>query len=184
MKKFLLPIILLIILIGGSLVVTYNKLITASENVDNQWAQVEAQYQRRFDLIPNLVSSVQGIMSQEQEIFGQLADARTRYSAAASTNDKVAAASDLESSLGRLLVIMENYPQLNSVENVQTLMVQLEGTENRISVERMRYNDMIKTFNVSIKRIPVAWIAAALGFSEKLYFEAQEGTEKAPSVVL
>lgn len=160
----------------------YNKMVTANEAVDNQWAQVETQYQRRFDLIPNLVESVKGVMAQEQEVFGQLADARTKYSGAASASEKAEAATQVESALGHLLVIMENYPELKSAENVQTLMAQLEGTENRISVERKRYNDQAKEFNIMIKHIPAKWFASMFGFSEKDYFESIAGSEVAPSV--
>jgi len=161
---------------------TYNKMVTANEGVDNMWAQVETQYQRRFDLIPNLVESVKGAMSQEQKVFGDLAEARTRYAGATTVNQKAEAAGQVESALGRLLVIMENYPQLKSVETVQTLMAQLEGTENRISVERKRFNDAARDFNVMVKRLPAKWLAAIYGFSEKAYFEAAAGSENAPGV--
>ena len=125
---------LLAVYLGGS----YNSFVRSGEAVSTQWAQVESQYQRRFDLVPNLVASVQGIMKQEQTVFGQIAEARTRYAGAASTDQKAAAASELEGALGRLLVVMENYPELQSAQNVQALMAELSGTENRISVERMR----------------------------------------------
>lgn len=163
---------------------TYNSLIALNENVDNQWAQVETQYQRRFDLIPNLVESVKGVMAQEQSIFTAIAEARTRYSGAGSVDDKAEAATQMEGALGRLLVVMENYPQLRTSENVQQLMVQLEGTENRISVERKRFNDLVRDFNVRIKQIPAKWIASSLGFGERNYFEATEGSEVAPAVKL
>ena len=160
----------------------YNKMVTANENVDNMWAQVETQYQRRFDLIPNLVESVKGAMAQEQKVFGDLAEARTRYSGAQTINEKAEAATQVESALGRLLVVMENYPQLKSVETVQTLMVQIEGTENRISVERKRFNDAARDFNVMVKRIPAKWFASMFGFLEKAYFDAAAGSENAPAV--
>jgi len=175
-------IAIIAILIIGYVWSTYNKLITANEAVDSQWAQVDTQYQRRFDLIPNLVESVKGIMKQEQTIFTELAEARTRYAGAGTTDQKAEAASQLEGSLARLLVIMENYPQLKSAETVQTLMSQLEGTENRISVERKRYNDSVRDFNVIIKRIPASWVASSMNFSEKKYFEATAGSELAPQV--
>ena len=160
----------------------YNGLVKANENITGQWAQVETQYQRRFDLIPNLVNSVKGIMAQEQKVFGDLAEARTRYTGAANVDDKVKAANDVESYLGRLLVVMENYPQLRSSETVLTLMVQLEGTENRISVERSRFNDAVRAFNTKIKRFPANVFARLFGFSEKAYFESQPGAEKVPGV--
>jgi LemA protein len=182
MKKFLIILAIVVVIVASYGWSIYNKMVAGSENVDNAWAQVETQYQRRFDLIPNLVESVKGMMSQEQEIFGQLAEARTRYSGASTISEKAEAATGVESALGRLLVIMENYPELKSAENVQTLMVQLEGTENRISTERKRYNDSAKEFNVMVKRIPAKWFASMFGFGEKIYFESAAGSENAPAV--
>lgn len=163
---------------------SYNGLVSTNESADAQWAKVEAQYQRRFDLIPNLVNSVKGILTQEQTIFTAIADARTRYSGATTPDERAAAASEVESSLGRLLVIMENYPVLNSSNNVRDLMSQLEGTENRISVERSRFNDMIRDYNLAVKRFPKSLIASIFGFGERAYFEAAPGTEVAPTVNL
>ena len=181
--KTILGILIALVVLGGIYYwTTYNGLVTLNENVDNQWAQVETQYQRRFDLIPNLVESVKGVMKQEQAIFTAIAEARTRYSGAGSVDDKATAATEMEGALGRLLVVMENYPELKSSENVQTLMVQLEGTENRISVERKRFNDLVRDFNVKVKQVPAKWIASNLGYSERNYFEAVEGSEAAPAV--
>lgn len=182
MKKAWIIIGIIVVVLGIFFWTTYNKLVTANEQVNSQWAQVESQYQRRFDLIPNLVESVKGVMAQEQKIFGDLAEARTRYSGAATPEQKTEAANQVEGALGRLLVVMENYPQLKSAENVQTLMAQLEGTENRISVERMRYNESVKAYSLMIKRIPTKWIAGMFGFSERSYFEAEKGAENAPKV--
>ena len=164
--------------------VSYNSLVTLNESVDAQWAKVETQYQRRLDLIPNLVNSVKGILTQEQKIFGELADARTRYSGAQNANDKAIAASQVESSLGRLLVIVENYPALASSQNIKDLMTQLEGTENRVSVERTRFNDEVKAYNVTIKRFPKNILAGMFGFGERAYFQAAAGAENAPKVEL
>jgi len=183
MKNKKLWIALAVVVVVGLYVLTaYNGLVGKNENVGNQWAQVETQYQRRFDLIPNLVESVKGIFDQEQVVFNNLAEARTRYSGATTVSEKAAAATEVESALGRLLVIVENYPQLRSVEAVQNLMVQLEGTENRVSVERKRYNDAVRTLNVAVKRFPTNLIAGMFGFSEQNYFEVAEGTENAPQV--
>ncbi|HHH14119.1 MAG TPA: LemA family protein, partial [candidate division WWE3 bacterium] len=121
----------------------YNSLVRLQEEVNNQWAQVETQYQRRYDLIPNLVETVKGVAGQEQKVFGDIAEARTRYAGAQNPQERVDAANQLETALGRLLVIVENYPQLKSSESFNTLMAQLEGTENRISVERKRYNEKV-----------------------------------------
>jgi LemA protein len=173
-----------IILLGGYVWLTYNRLITTSETITNQWAQVETQYQRRFDLIPNLVASVKGVMAQEQKIFGELAQARANYSKAVGADQKASAASQVETSFSRLLAVMENYPQLKSAENVQTLMSQIEGTENRISVERKRFNDTVQVFNMLVKRFPSSLIANQLGYTSKNYFEAEDSADKAPQVNL
>ncbi len=182
MKKVLyavLVVVVVVLLYGGAV---YNNLVNKNEGIDNQWAQVESQYQRRFDLIPNLVNSVKGAMKQEQEVFGKLADARTKYGSAATVNDKAKAASEVESALGRLLVVMENYPQLKSSDTVITLMSQLEGTENRISVERKRFNDATQEYNLIVKRFPSKLVAVMFGFGEKNYFESATGAENAPNV--
>lgn len=160
----------------------YNGLIGKTQAIDNQWAQVETQYQRRFDLIPNLVNSVKGIFEQEQKIFGDIAEARTRYSGATTVDEKAAAAGGLESALARLLVIIENYPELRSSEAVQQLMDELAGTENRVAVERRRFNDLVKDYNTTIKRVPGNLIATMFGFTERAYFEAVEGAEQVPTV--
>jgi LemA protein len=184
MSKTIWVIIGLVVIVGMILAAQYNGFVRQNEGVDAQWAQVESQYQRRFDLIPNLVNSVQGIMKQEQTVFDSIAQARTQYAGAQTPNDKAAAASGLESALGRLLVVMENYPQLRSVETVQSLMAELSGTENRISVERMRYNEMVRDYNVSVKTFPGSLIAGMFGFSPRAMFEAAEGSETAPVVEL
>jgi LemA protein len=182
MKKSTIIIIAVIVILLGYVGTTYNKLITAKTSADAQWAQVETQYQRRFDLIPNLVNAVKGVMKQETAVFGAIADARTRYSGATTPDAKASAASEVESSFARLLVVMENYPQLQSAGNVQTLQAQIEGTENRISVERTRYNDQVRNYNLSVSRFPSALVASLTGFSSRAYFEAAAGTEVAPTV--
>ncbi len=184
MKKTLLIVAGIVVVLAIYVMSTYNGLITKREAVDNQWAQVETQYQRRLDLIPNLVESVKGIMKQEQAIFTALADARTRYAGSTTINDKAAAATGVESAFGRLLAVMENYPQLQSSANVQTLMVQLEGTENRVSVERKRFNDSVRVLNLSIQRFPSSLVAGIFGFTQRNYFEAAAGAENAPAVKL
>lgn len=166
----------------GWMIGLYNKLLMARITVDSQWAQVETQYQRRFDLIPNLVNSVQGVMKQEQKVFSNLAEARTKYAGATNINDKVDAVGALEGALSRLLVIMENYPQLKSNEAVQSLMAELAGTENRIAVERKRYNEAVKNYNLMITIFPNNLIANLFGFTGRNYFEAQTGSEQATSV--
>lgn len=182
MKKFWLIFLAVAAILAISFIGFYNSLVAKTQAIENQWAQVETQYQRRFDLIPNLVSSVEGIMAQEQEVFGQIAEARTRYSGAATVEEKVKAAAQVESALGRLLVVMENYPELRSAENVSQLMDELAGTENRVAVERRRFNDLVKDYNTTIKKFPANLIAGTFGFNERAFFEAAEGAEKAPEV--
>jgi len=160
----------------------YNGLVTKTTNIDGQWAQVETQYQRRFDLIPNLVNTVKGLFEQEQTVFGDIAEARTRYSGAKTVDDRAAAAGEIEGALARLLVIVESYPEIKSDTAVVGLMDELAGTENRVSVERRRFNDLVKDYNTAIKRIPGSLIAPIFGFSERAFFEAVEGSEAAPTV--
>lgn len=182
MKKTFIVIVIVLLLGVWYGFSTYNKLVTLSVNADTQWQQVETDYQRRFDLIPNLVASVQGIMTQEKEVFAAIADARTKYSGATTVDARAQAAGQVESALGRLLVITENYPQLKSSDTVQTLMSQLEGTENRISVQRMRFNESVQAYNLKVMRIPSSIIASMTGFDERAYFEAAAGAEIAPKV--
>jgi len=163
---------------------TYNSFISGREAIDGQWAQVETQYQRRLDLIPNLVNSVKGAMKQEQSVFGAIAQARTQYGNAGTVDQKAAAATNVESALGRLLVVMENYPQLKSIDTVQTLMAQLESAENQVSVERKRFNDFVQSFNVKVQRFPSNIVAGVFGFSTRTYFQSQTGAENAPAVNL
>lgn len=184
MKKTKIIIIIVLAVIALWMLSSYNSLISTRETYTAQWSQVENQYQRRFDLIPNLVNAVKGSMKQEQAIFGEIADARSRYSGATTQEQKVQAASQVESALSRLLVITENYPDLKSSTLVQDLLVQLEGTENRVSVERQKYNDMIKEYNLKVKRIPGIIFAKIFGFTEEPYFESSNGAEQAPKVDL
>ncbi|MSR71263.1 MAG: LemA family protein [Candidatus Taylorbacteria bacterium] len=182
MKKItwiVLIIVVLVILFAWS---SYNRFVSLSESVNNQWAQVETQYQRRFDLIPNLVESVKGVMKQEQAVFTAIADARTKYAGAKTVDAKAQAAGQMESALGRLLVISENYPELKSAETVQTLMAQLEGTENRVSVERKRFNDIVQSYNLRTKRFPGSIFASIFGFTARPYLESVKGSENAPKV--
>jgi LemA protein len=176
-----LAVVVLAVIYGWT---AYNSFVSANTNVDKQWAQVEAQYQRRFDLIPNLVNSVKGMMNQEKAVFDAISEARTKYSGATTIDEKAGAAQQVETSLGRLLVVMENYPQLKSAENVQTLMVQLEGTENRIGTERMRFNEAVQAINLKVKTFPSNLIAKIFGFGERVYFESANGAENAPKVEL
>ena len=182
MKKGIIIAVVVLVLIAGYFVVTYNGLVSQSGAIDGQWAQVETQYQRRFDLIPGLVATVKGLFKQEQTVFGDIAAARTRYSGATSVNEKVAAANQIEGALARLLVIVENYPELRSSQAVITLMSQLEGTENRVSVERGRYNTVVQTYNIHVRSFSTSIAAALFGFSARNYFEADKSAATAPTV--
>jgi len=160
----------------------YNSLVTQSEAITAQWAQVENQYQRRFDLIPNIVNTVKGVAKQEQTIYTEIAEARTRYSGAVTADEKAQAATQVEGALGRLLVIAENYPVLQSSQAYRDLIVSLEGTENRISVERMKYNQMVQTYDTSIKRFPTSVLAGLFGMGAHAYFDVPEANQAAPTV--
>ena len=179
LKKILIAVVIIVVIYG---LFSYNSFVGKNESVDNQWAQVESQYQRRFDLIPNLVNSVKGAMAQEKAVFDSIAEARTRYAGAKTVDEKAAAAGQVETSLARLLAVMDNYPTLKSIDTVNGLMAELSGTENRISVERKRFNDSVKTLNVSVKRFPSNLIAKVFSFGERGYFESAAGSENAPKV--
>lgn len=160
----------------------YNGLIRGDEGVKGQWANVESVYQRRLDLIPNVVATVKGAAKQDLEVFTQIAEARTRYSGAATPDERAAAASQVESAFARLLVIVENYPDLKSQASFQALITELEGTENRVSVERMRYNERVQAFNAAIRTFPRNLLASAFNFNRHNLFEAAAGAETAPTV--
>ncbi len=175
-------IIGVVALVALWVLVSYNGLVKVNLSADTQWAQVDTQYQRRLDLIPNLVASVQGVLKQEKDVFIALANARSGYAGAKTVNEKVIAANQIDSSLGRLLAVVENYPQLKSSEAMQTLMAQLEGTENRVSVERMRFNDAVQNYNLKTKTFPSNLIAKMFGFTERAFFQSTKGAEVAPTV--
>lgn len=171
---------------------TYNKLVTLDEAVKKQWSQVENVYQRRADLIPNLVATVKGYASHERETFEAIVNARSKVgsmqldSSIVEDPDKLAAfqqaQGELSGALSRLLVVVENYPELKANTNFLALQSQLEGTENRIAVERRRYNEVASQFNTAIRRFPTVILANMYGFKEKAYFKADEGADKAPVV--
>jgi LemA protein len=169
----------------------YNGLVTLKENVNSQWANVESQYQRRSDLIPNLVQTVKGYATHESSTLEGVVAARAKATQVTIdpnnlTPEKLqeyqAAQGQVSSALGKLLMITENYPDLKANQNFLELQAQLEGTENRISVERNRFNEVAKSYDITIQRFPKSIIASLFGFKEKPYFEAEKGAEKAPSV--
>lgn len=166
----------------SSAVGAYNNFTTMNRDIDGKWAQVENEFQRRFDLIPNLVNSVKGIQNQEQAVFLGIAEARTQYSGAVTPDEKAAAAGQVQTALGRLLAVIENYPNLRSSENVSSLMFSLEGTENRIAVERMRFNEAVTKYNTAVSLFPANLFAGVMGFGERKLFDAAEGSEVAPKV--
>ncbi len=161
---------------------SYNGLVNANEQVDNQWAQVETQYQRRLDLITSLVETVKGIVKQEQQVFSDIANARAQYAGARNPEERTQAANNVESALGRLLVITENYPELRSQENFLALQNQIEGTENRIGVERGRYNETVRDYNLKTKRFPSNIFAGIFGFNSRTYFESTDAAATPPKV--
>ncbi len=175
-------LVLILLILGGSFISRYNGMVTANEAIDGAWAQVENVLQRRGDLIPNLVETVKGFAAQEKEIFTHVADARGRLAGAASPREAAAANAGMTSALGRLLAIAENYPNLKSNENFIRLQDELAGSENRIAVERRRYNEAVRVYNTSIKRFPNSFLAGMFNFGEREYFEADEAAKELPEV--
>ena len=171
---------------------TYNSLVAQEETVEQSWADVETQYQRRADLIPNLVNTVRGAADFEQETLESVTEARARATSINVSADDLddpeqirqfqQAQSALSQSLGRLLAVAENYPQLRATEAFRDLQAQLEGTENRINTARTRYNETVRTYNTAVRRFPAALFAGVMGFSRRVPFEAEAGAEEAPTV--
>lgn len=186
MKYFLITLAILLFVgfsIVSALAGSYNNLVGLRESARTELSQVETQLQRRFDLVPNLVATVKGAMKQEQAVFGAIAEARTKYAGApAGSSEKLQAANQYESALGRLLVVMENYPQLQSIGTVKDLMVSLEGTENRIGVARQRYNENVKGYNQTLQTFPTNIIGGMFGFTQMSRFESVDEAKVAPVV--
>jgi LemA protein len=175
-------IAVIVLMIGGALAGSYNSLVNSKTETEKAWGQVENQLQRRNDLIPNLVETVKGIAGQEQTVFGEIAEARARMAGAKTPEETMAASRQMDTALGRLLVVVENYPQLRSSENFMRLQDELAGTENRIAVERMRYNEVVRDYNVKVRTFPTMIYAGMLGFQPKPFFEATKGAETPPAV--
>ncbi|RKY53069.1 MAG: LemA family protein [Candidatus Neomarinimicrobiota bacterium] len=195
MKKGLIVLIVIVVvllLIIGRLVGTYNSLVTLEEGVNQSWAQVSNQYQRRADLIPNLVETVKGYATHERETFSAVTEARAKVGQLTVTPEVLnnpeafsrfqQVQGEISSALSRLMAVSERYPELKANENFLDLQSQLEGTENRIAVERKRFNETVQSFNTRIRRFPTNIVAGMFGFEKKLYFKAQEGAEVAPKV--
>jgi LemA protein len=171
------------LLVGGAYVSSRNQLVTKNEAVKSAWAQVDVVLQRRADLIPNLVETVKGFAAQEQTVFHDIASARSALLGAQTPADKIAANGQLDGALGRLLLIVENYPQLKSNENFLRLQDELAGTENRIAVERKRYNDTLQDYNTYVGLFPNNIFARWAGFQRNnAYFTASESSREAPKV--
>ncbi len=194
-RGFLLTLVAIAVIAVGLLfwgTGVYNSLVGSEEGVRSAWSQVESQYQRRADLIPNLVNTVKGYAAQEKEVLLGVTEARAKVGQIMVTKEvledpdafsKFQAAQDqFSSAISRLLAVAENYPTLKSNENFMALQTQLEGTENRIAVERKRYNEVVQGFNTQIRRFPASVVAGITGFREKQYFKAREGAEVAPEV--
>ncbi len=193
MRSLVLAVVLiglgLILLVGGCN--SYNNFVNIEENVENEWGKVQSAYQRRADLIPNLVNTVKGVADFEKSTLTEVTEARSRATSVNIdptnlTPEKLKefqeAQSGLSQSLGRLLLISENYPQLRASENFKELQVQLEGTENRIKVARDRYNDVVTEYNKKVRRFPGSLFAGMFGFAEKAQFEAEASAQEAPKV--
>lgn len=185
----LVVILLLVAFAGCAGCGTYNSLVTADEQVEEAWGNVQSTYQRRLDLIPNLVSTVQGAADFEQETLTQITQlrseavqAQTNFQQAGSIEGQQAVLTSAENTLGRFLLIMENYPQLRATEAFRDLQAQLEGTENRINVARNRYNEAVRAYNTRVRRFPAALFAGIFGFERRTPFEAESGAERAPTV--
>ena len=176
-------LILIAVLVGGSFIGRRNQIAVKHVAIDAAWAQVDVVLQRRADLIPNLVETVKGYATQEQIVFGDIAKARAALIGAKTPSDKIAANGQLDSALSRLLVVVENYPQLKSNENFLRLQDELAGTENRIAIERRRYNDVVLDYNSYIATFPNSLVASMSGFAHNdAYFKADEGARSAPKV--
>ena len=186
------PLVVVLLVLGGLLVValmiggyvrgTYNDLVTLQEANRTAWSQVENQLQRRNDLIPNYVETVKGYAKQETTIFTEIANARARIGGGGSIQERMDASNQMSSALSRLLVIIENYPQLKSSENFLRLQDELSGTENRISTERMRYNEAAQAYNVRIRQFPANLVASSFNFAAQPLFEAPPEAKQAPRV--
>lgn len=183
MKGILIGLVTVVLVIGVGIASIYNGIITKHETITAKWAQVENQLQRRNDLIPNLVNSVKGYAAHEKTVFEDVTNARSRWAGASSLNDKVKAAGQMDTALARLLLVVENYPQLKADQTFLQLMDELSGTENRIAVERMRYNEAVRDYNITVRRFPANFVASLFGYKIATeYFKAEEKAKVVPEV--
>jgi len=184
--KTVLIVLVILVLVGLGVIFwgvgQYNRVVAMDEEINAQWAQVENQLKRRYDLIPNLVETVKGYAKHEKELFENIAEARTKYFQAKDVKGKIAASNQLEGVLSRLLLLREAYPQLKANESFLKLQDSLEGTENRIAVERKRYNDVVKVLNTYRRTVLGRFVAAIAGVSAGEYYEIPEGEAETPKV--
>lgn len=183
MKKFLIGLVIVLILIAMSFVSVYNGIVAKHETITAKWAQVENQLQRRNDLIPNLVSTVKGYAAHEKTVFEEITRARSQWANAGTVDEKVKAAGAVDAALARLLLVVENYPNLKADQTFLKLMDELAGTENRIAVERMRYNQAVQDYNITVRMAPGNLVAAMFGYKPATeYFKAEEKAKTVPEV--
>lgn len=183
MKKFLIGLAVIIILIILSFVSVYNGIVSKHETITAKWAQVENQLQRRNDLIPNLVNTVKGYAAHERTVFENVTNARSQWAKAGTVEEKVKAAGAIDAALGRLLLVAENYPNLKADQTFLRLMDELSGTENRVAVERMRYNEAVREYNISVRIFPGNVVAGMFGYKPATeYFKAEEKAKTVPEV--
>lgn len=178
----LVSILAVIVVLGLWLFSIRNNFVTMEETINANWAQVENQMQRRYDLIPNLVNTVKGYAKHEGGVFDSIAQARAKLAGAKTPNDKIAASGQLESALSRLLVVVENYPNLKADQQFTRLMDELAGTENRLSVERRKYNESVQFFNATLRRVPQNIVASLFHFEKKDYFKVEDKAKENPQV--
>lgn len=183
MKNFLIGLIAVLVVVGMSIASIYNGIVSSHENITAKWAQVDNQLQRRSDLIPNLVNTVKGYAAHEKTVLENVVLARSQWAKAATVEDKVRAAANMDTALARLLLVVENYPNLKADETFLRLMDELSGTENRIAVERMRYNEAVKDYNIIVRRFPGNVVSGMFGYKVATeYFKAEEKAKAVPEV--
>ena len=178
----LVGVALLLLVLGGCVAGNYNSLVSKKADVENKWAQVDNQLQRRNDLIGNLVETVKGAAGQEQTVFGEIARARAAMAGAHTPEQGIAAAQGMDGAIGRLLVVVENYPQLKSMESFVQLQVEIAGTEYRIATERMRYNDSVKSYNIAVRSFPMNLFANMFNFKEAPMYPVPEAAKAVPKI--
>lgn len=175
-------VLLVVVMIAGSAIGSRNRFVAQEEGVDAQWANIETQLQRRFDLIPNLINTVKGYAAHEQNLLTEVTRLRSQWAAASTVDQKVGVANEMQGAIGRLMLVAENYPDLKANQNFLAFQDELSGTENRIAVERRRYNESVQVYNTSIRRFPGSVWAGLFGFERRTAFAASPEASAVPSV--